>query len=136
MATYTEQIDAAFAQAKLQGKTTAEAYAALKSKLSGNATAMQTLENVYSRQSQSAKTSQSGTDIQGNVDPYMPAGAKSMSASSTPTPQKIQSWNLSSWNTSGSGTWTQQPVLTINGEQFKFDTPQEYINKLQEVKGA
>lgn len=40
------------------------------------------------------------------------------------------SWNLSAWNASGN-QWTQQPVLTINGQQFRFDRPDQYIDKMK-----
>lgn len=43
---------------------------------------------------------------------------------------KEQSWHLSSWNSSGN-QWTQQPTLTIDGRDYKFSTPQEYINAMQ-----
>ena len=44
--------------------------------------------------------------------------------------QSAPTWNLSSWNASG-GKFTTQPVLTINGQDFTFNTPQEYIDKMQ-----
>lgn len=44
-------------------------------------------------------------------------------------------WYLSNWTSDGRGTWASQPVLTINGQQYRFNTPQEYIAKLQELKG-
>lgn len=53
----------------------------------------------------------------------------------TPTPPSQPStlqWYLSSWTGSG-GTWQQQPVLTINGQQFRFNTPQEYIDKMNQA---
>lgn len=49
-------------------------------------------------------------------------------------PQTISSWYLSSWNTTGNGSWQTQPTLTINGTQYKFNTPQEYIDKLNWLK--
>ena len=44
----------------------------------------------------------------------------------------IQSWYLSAW-TAGS-YWIQKPTLTINGTNYTYDTPQEYITKLQWIK--
>lgn len=44
--------------------------------------------------------------------------------------QPVASWNLSYWTTTGSGSWAQKPILTINGQNFQYDTPQEYINKM------
>lgn len=45
-----------------------------------------------------------------------------------------QNWNLSRWNSTGGGTWSSQPVLTINGQQFQYNTPQEYISHLQQLQ--
>jgi len=39
-------------------------------------------------------------------------------------------WNLSAWN-AADNQWTQQPVLTINGQQFRFDRPDQYIDKMK-----
>jgi hypothetical protein len=45
-------------------------------------------------------------------------------------------WNLSTWTSSANGTFTQQPVLTINGQQYTFQHPQSYIYALQELQST
>ena len=47
-------------------------------------------------------------------------------------------WDLSPWTTTGTGNWKSQPVLTINGIQNRYNTPQEYITQLNQLlnKGA
>ncbi len=57
----------------------------------------------------------------------------------TPTPtqqpqQSSTSWQLSRWQSTGNGSWSQQPTLTINGQSYVFATPAEYIAKLQELR--
>ena len=49
-------------------------------------------------------------------------------------PDNTNSWNLSSWTSTGTG-WGQQPILTVNGQQYKFNTPQEYQAALTQLKG-
>lgn len=44
-------------------------------------------------------------------------------------------WNLSNWNSQGS-SFTQQPVLTVNGQNYTFNTPGEYINALSQIKNT
>lgn len=44
-------------------------------------------------------------------------------------------WNLSNWNSQGSA-FTQQPVLTVNGQSYTFSTPGEYINALSQIKNT
>lgn len=44
-------------------------------------------------------------------------------------------WSLSSWNSQGS-SFTQQPVLTVNGQNYSFNTPGEYINALSQIKNT
>ena len=41
---------------------------------------------------------------------------------------------LSPWQTDHQGGWRTQPVLTIRDEEFRFDTPQEYIRKLRKIE--
>jgi len=38
---------------------------------------------------------------------------------------------LTEWDSSGRGTWTQQPSLVICGQSYRFDTPHEYIAALR-----
>ncbi len=45
-------------------------------------------------------------------------------------------WHLSAWRTNGKGAFTQQPVLTVGGQQFRFNNPQGYINKMQGLENA
>lgn len=44
-------------------------------------------------------------------------------------------WYLSNWNSQGSA-FTQQPVLTVNGQSYTFSTPGEYINALSQIKNT
>lgn len=44
-------------------------------------------------------------------------------------------WTLSNWNSQGS-SFTQQPVLTVNGQNYTFNTPGEYINALSQIKNT
>jgi len=47
---------------------------------------------------------------------------------------KVRGWQLTSWRVNGKGGWTQQPVITIEGETpFFADHPQAYIDKLGEM---
>ena len=58
---------------------------------------------------------------------------KSSSASS-PSVDRVPNWSLSSWRMNDDSSWKQQPVLTINGQSFRFNTPKEYFDKLNEIK--
>ncbi len=44
------------------------------------------------------------------------------------------SWNLSAWQMDNTGGWKTQPTLTINGKNYTYNTPEEYITKLNELK--
>lgn len=58
------------------------------------------------------------------------------SSSSSQQQQQSSStqWSLSTWIASGVGKWDQQPTLTIGGQTYRFNTPEEYIAKLQQLK--
>jgi hypothetical protein len=75
-------------------------------------------------QSQSSQQSSSSSSSQ-----------QSSSAPATTTNNSTASWNLSSWQM-GSNGWATQPVLTIDGQNYTFATPQEYIDKMQGLQGA
>jgi hypothetical protein len=51
-------------------------------------------------------------------------------------PVSTPKWDISSWATTGVGGWKQQPILTIEKQQFKFGTPQEYLSRLQKMEGG
>jgi len=76
-----------------------------------------------------SQPSQPQQQQQYQTQPYQPQQPTQPQSNSNIT------WNLSSWTSSGSN-WTKQPVLTINGQQYIFNTPQEYINKLNELKSG
>ncbi len=42
-------------------------------------------------------------------------------------------WHCSSWQQDNSGNWLRQPILSIDGAKYIFDTPQEYIAVFQEL---
>lgn len=46
----------------------------------------------------------------------------------------IIKWSISKWKVKN-GTWTTQPILTVNGQQFTYPTPQGYIDKFIALKG-
>ena len=42
-------------------------------------------------------------------------------------------WYCSSWKQDSNGNWLRQPILSIDGAKYVFDTPQEYIAVFQEL---
>lgn len=42
-------------------------------------------------------------------------------------------WYCSSWQQDDKGNWLHQPILSIDGAKYVFDTPQEYIAVFQEI---
>lgn len=46
---------------------------------------------------------------------------------------RAPSWQISSWQPDSSGNWLQQPILSIDGAKYVFDTPQEYIAVFQDL---
>ncbi len=45
-------------------------------------------------------------------------------------------WELSEWQQNDDGSFKSKPVLTIDGKRYRFDDPQDYIDKLNEVQAA
>lgn len=45
--------------------------------------------------------------------------------------QHAMPWSLSSWSTTGCGSWATQPVLIIDGSYYTYGTPDPYISQLQ-----
>jgi len=105
---------------------------------------------IYSGQSLTIPGSQSGNQSQakseetakegdtrtvnGKTQVYSPSG-EWVDKETTSNNQNNQiSWTLSNWKTDGKGSWTTQPVLTINGQSYVYNTPEEYIAKLQELQ--
>jgi len=68
-----------------------------------------------------------------NVQPTTPPPTQQTQQQTQVSYNPSQSWNLSGWNSSGN-QFTTKPVLTINGVQKTFNTPQEYISALQQIK--
>lgn len=56
--------------------------------------------------------------------------------SSPSSPSQNDEWYLSSWSMGSDGKWATQPTLTINGQQYKFNSPQEYIDKMSGLTGS
>jgi len=66
---------------------------------------------------------------------YLDRGYTS-SVNTPPANTPSSEWNLSKWQTTGQGSWRNQPILTINGTQYRFNSPQEYINKMKGLTGS
>lgn len=49
---------------------------------------------------------------------------------------KDSSWQLSNWTTNGQGGWAQTPTLTVDGKNYTFSSPADYINMLNSLKNA
>ena len=47
----------------------------------------------------------------------------------------IIKWSITKWKVKN-GTWVTQPILTVNGKQFTYPTPQGYIDKLIALKAV
>ena len=47
----------------------------------------------------------------------------------------IIKWSITKWKVKN-GTWVTQPILTVNGKQFTYQTPQGYIDKLIALKAV
>lgn len=62
-----------------------------------------------------------------------PTTSPTAGTGTTTTTNNPVSWQISSWKSTWN-KWDTQPVMTIGWKTYKFDTPQEYINKLKELK--
>ena len=45
-------------------------------------------------------------------------------------------WQVTAWQSDGQGGWPLQPVLTIGDTDYRFDTAQEYVTKLEEFRSS
>ena len=51
-------------------------------------------------------------------------------------PADTTDWYMSEWSTTGAGAWKQQPSLRVGSNQYKFNTPQEYLDKMKGLTGT
>lgn len=76
--------------------------------------------------------------VAANPGRYTVASSPSNSSNQQYTPSASSapetSWNLSKWQTDGTGKFSQTPTLTINGKAQTYKTPDEYINALSGLK--
>lgn len=70
----------------------------------------------------------------GSTPAQTPTTPTSTYTQPTPAPTSTPQWNLSSWSVSPSGSWAQQPSLTVNGKAYTYSTPQEYAAHLQSLQ--
>jgi hypothetical protein len=47
---------------------------------------------------------------------------------------EVGKWGISCFTTDGKGHWIRQPLLVIGGTQYRFPTPDGYIEKLKDLK--
>jgi len=53
-----------------------------------------------------------------------------------PSTSEAMEWQLSGWQQGGDGDFSTQPVLTVDGTQYRFDDMQSYIDKLRQVQAS
>ena len=68
------------------------------------------------------------------VAPTNTSSSYSNTSNNTNNKGSTPEWNLSSWKTDGTGKFSQAPVLTVNGQVQNYNTPDEYVNALSNIK--
>ena len=72
----------------------------------------------------SSQTKQQTNTTTPTIDPALKAFNETMV-----NQPKRNEWKISNWQMGENG-WATQPILTINGKEYRFNTPQEYITAM------
>lgn len=73
------------------------------------------------------------SDPRAAVNKVIPQTTDNTSAAASFSVNGPNPWGFVGGSTDGQGRYVVKPKLTINGKVYQFETPQEYINKINEI---